>query len=162
MIIIDGVLRCMVTLVVNKRLGIIASTGHDTEEDYDDFDPNEEIMVDVEVLIPETMFDNLKLCVEIPKDYRKGQIAGRAEQVSIPIEVAKAATNEGDCFEITDMKHDGAEGLLAVLRRKASEVMDNMRTKEELDELDKVRKDKARVSFDEQIARLEKLRDEVK
>jgi len=154
-------IKCQVTLVVNKTRGIVGACGYDTYEDYDDFDPDEEIMVDVEVLIPLTMFDNLKLSITIPEDFRKGEIAGRAEEVSIPIEVMKAVTNEGDCFEVSEMKHDGADGLLAVIKRKASEVMDNMRSKEEMAELDEVRKKKVRAGFDQRIAELEKLRDEL-
>ena len=55
---VNPVKHCRVTLVVSNFAGIRGTVG---EYDMDDFDPDDEILVDVNLAIPKSLFEPVKV-----------------------------------------------------------------------------------------------------
>ena len=154
---------CSAKLVINRHRGIVGIFGEDVYTEYDlddDFEPENEAIVEIEVKVPFTLFEPMKMKIEVPEDFRKGAIQGEVEKVQIPLELAEVVTGKSECFEVTELNSE-SHGLLATLARKVGESLDKMRTKEELAQIEEARKKKAREQLDKRIAQLQKMKEEL-
>ena len=122
----DSVKHCRVTLVVSNFAGIRGTVG---EYDMDDFDPNDEILVDVNLAIPKSLFEPVKVKVEIPENYSHSRVAsGTVEEVQIPIDfLAEVSTRKFDDGIVVR----GERGLMASFKTIVDKAFERLRTPEE-------------------------------
>ncbi len=141
-------------VVVSSGRGILGSSD---DYDWEEFDPDEEIEVELSLKLPISLWDPIVLKVEVPQDYKKAQACGHIEEVSTPIEIETELNRDESVsyLSIEDITEGPSTGIIAVLKRKIGSFLDGARTDKEKEQMEEKRKESRIEKLKAELALLE-------
>ena len=116
------------TVVVSRIDGIMGPYS-----DFDIDDTDTDILIDLHLRLPKSLWKPVVLKVEVPAEYKRGQAVGSVDEINVPIDI-EAELNKDEkvsYFSIAEITDGEPTGIIGVIKKKVDDMLYFMRSDEE-------------------------------